>query len=227
MIRRLLPAIHTWALGLWFGSLVMTGIAAAVLFPTLKQLDPTLGAYPLYTGEHWMLAAGRVAERLFFASDIIGFGCAGVAIFSLAIGGFLGDRPWRQVLGALRITLIAAIVLVLSYQLMVLGPRMNTNLRTYWMAAATGGEAGNAAAATAATAFRADHPTAQTVLGVLTALVGVTLLLAGVAPNPAGTPLTTLAAGGTGEAAGAVRTGKSKYEEPAENKAPVARRSKR
>ncbi|MGQ0628913.1 MAG: hypothetical protein ACT4PL_12535 [Phycisphaerales bacterium] len=73
MLRRSLLALHTFALGLWFGSLIMSGVAAAVLFPTLKRLDPTLGAYPKYTGSHWLLAAGHVAEIVFYISDIISF----------------------------------------------------------------------------------------------------------------------------------------------------------
>ena len=51
-IRRLLETVHLTFAGLWLGSLVMTGVAAAVIFPVARGLDPQLPAFSEYTGPH-------------------------------------------------------------------------------------------------------------------------------------------------------------------------------
>ena len=198
MWRKLADAIHTAALGVWLGVVLMTGAAAAVIFPTVKALDPTLPGFGLYTGDHWMIAAGRVADRTFAISDAAQFVCATLAGVGLVLGRPLGHPAWRTARTAVRITFLSAAITALSYHLFVLAPRMNTNLRGYWAAAAAGD---NATAQTLRDAFSADHPTASATLGAIAALVAICLALAAwpqpqaiatprpaSAPDPAATP---------------------------------------
>jgi hypothetical protein len=160
----------------------MTGAAAAVIFPAMKGLDPALPAYAAYTGPHWSLAAGQIANRLFIIADTVQFGAmlaAGVT-FGLCVL-FFGLSTRRGTTFA-RAALLLALVGVLSYHLMILSPRMATNVRLYWDAAAAGDNAG---AAGPKAAFDADHPTASRVLGA-TALLVLGAMVAGMVSITAG-----------------------------------------
>ncbi len=173
--RNLARALHTVALGVWLGIVVMTAAAAAIIFPTVKGLAPTLPAFNAYTGDHWMVLAGKVADRIFAVSDAAQFACAIVAGAGLVLARPIGHPAWRTLPTALRMTALSAAVTALAYQLFVLSPRMNHNLRGYWAAAERGD---NAAAEALKAAFNTDHPTATIVLGVLAVIVLAGLLLA-------------------------------------------------
>ena len=175
MWRKLADTVHTAGLGVWLGVVLMSGAAAAVIFPTVKALNPSLPAFSAYTGDHWMIAAGRVADRTFAVSDAAQFVCALLAGAGLVLGQPIGDASWRTPRSALRITFFSGAITALAYQLFVLAPRMNANLQGHWTAAA-GGD--NAAAQALREAFTADHPTASTTLGVIAALVAICLGLA-------------------------------------------------
>jgi hypothetical protein len=193
--RPFLRATHTFFLGLWFGSLVMTGIAAAIIFPTVKHLQPQVPAYASYRGEHWLLLAGKVAERIFTAADIVQFVCACVAVGAFLVMAAKTPEGWRTPERALRVTLLVAALTTLAYQILVLGPRMHLNLTEFWNAAGAGQQA-NADRFQAA--FDADHPTASTVLGITVALVGAAFALAAWPGRDARAP-----SGGSGQGAGA------------------------
>lgn len=174
--RRICETIHLAVLGAWLGVLLMTGAAAAMLFPTIRALAPTLPGYARYEGPHWSLAAGKIAAVLFFLADAAQF--AGV----LAAGATLGVSilafgvSMRSRLTALRGGVLIALLGLLSYQLLVLAPGMHADLASYWLAAEAGD---NAAAARFKAAFDARHPLARTLLAVDAAAVLV-LLVAGV-----------------------------------------------
>ncbi|MFM9996691.1 MAG: hypothetical protein ACKVU4_12940 [Phycisphaerales bacterium] len=173
--RRVCESIHLVTLGLWLGVLVMTGVAAAVLFPTIKALDPRLPEYAAFTGEHWSLAAGRVAATLFFVCDAVQFAGALIAGVTLGLSILLFGLPARSLATACRAGLIVIIVGVLSYQFIMLAPDMNRNLAAYWTAA-KGGD--NSAAATFKAAFDAKHPLARNLLAVDALLVVASFVLA-------------------------------------------------
>ena len=84
-LTRSLNTLLVVSSGVVFGVLAMTAVVAAVVFPKMRELDPTLPGYPAYDGAHWSLAAGIVAERVFD----IGFVIAGVAVAG-CIAGVLG-----------------------------------------------------------------------------------------------------------------------------------------
>lgn len=152
----------------------MTGGAAAIIFPSVKSLEPVLPGYPDYTGEHWRLAAGFVAARIFALSDIVQFVCAVVTGATLLIVAASAD-VWRaRIATFLRLSAFGAALLLLAYNFFLLAPRMNTNLDNYWTAAETGD---NEAALDAQQAFMRDHgPATRTMAGTMVA----TLLLTGI-----------------------------------------------
>lgn len=176
-LRSALHAAHVCSLGLWFGGLVMTGAAAAIVFPTMKGLKPVLPEYSGYSGDHWMLAAGHVAARVFAVSDAVAFVCATVAGLTMLIGPAVFGQQWRSGLYMTRACVLGGALCALAYQMLVLAPRMQTNLRNYWDRALAGGEENTKAAEAFRVAFSAEHPTAQLVMTITTILVLIGLAL--------------------------------------------------
>lgn len=171
-LYRIGETVHLTALGVWAGALFGAGVAAAVAFPTMRALDPTLGAYPNYTGEHWMLAAGRVAARVFLITDVAQFVCAFLAVVGFIGATVFGPRS-RSWLRFFRAGALGVAFLLVSYHLLIQGPRMDRDLRAYWDAAAAGD---NATATTHQDAFAAQHGAASR---IMTATFGATLLTLG------------------------------------------------
>jgi len=163
MRRRLFESLHIAGSGVWLGALTMTAVTAAVAFPTMKALAPSLPQFKTDPAQHGIIAAGHVMQRVFLACDVTQFIC-GMLCF-VGLGGLLATthagRGNRLVM-LLRTISTAAALMLLSYHLLMHAPRMNENLRAYWDAALTG-EA--EAAAQFKSAFDADHPTASRVLG--------------------------------------------------------------
>ncbi|HED53961.1 MAG TPA: hypothetical protein ENJ00_07140 [Phycisphaerales bacterium] len=185
-IRRFLETLHLTLAGLWLGVLVMTGVSAAIIFPTMHRLNPNLPGFMGYTGEHWRLAAGHIAAPIFWVADAIQFGCALLCGLSLGII-LISPAPWRQpVWSFVRLFALLVAIGLLAYSLLVLGPRMNANLAEFWLAA----EAGDMPKAEAARAlFDADHPKATTVMACsfvavfVLLTVGIYAALGASAPN--------------------------------------------
>jgi hypothetical protein len=184
--RRICETVHLTALGLWLGSLVMTGVAAAIVFPLVKGLDPSLPGYAGYTGEHWLILAGHVAQRIFVAADFVQL-IAGVLVLA-TIGLMLsaGGAAWRKRIAWIRVIAVALSMIVLAYHIFVLGPRMSVELASYWRAA---GEGENDTAMVHKERFDAMHPVASGVMG--TAAICVLLALVAGAwhvttPEPSG-----------------------------------------
>lgn len=148
-------------MGIWVGTLGMAGASAAIIFPTMRSLEPTLGAYPLYTEPHWRLAAGHVAAKLFFASDLVQLVCAPLGGLALVLMVLKKAVPWPSRLIAARLVVLTLLMAVLSYRFFVLAPRMDRDLSLYRAAASTG-EMEPAAQHLAA--FNVDHPTASRIM---------------------------------------------------------------
>jgi hypothetical protein len=188
--RRALESIHLVALGLWLGVLVMSGVTAAVIFPTVHALNPTLPAYAAYTGPHWSLAAGQVAARVFTIADAISLVCGLVGTGTLGLLLIYRALPGRSAATALRVLGISVAMVFLGYQLLILGPAMQREVAAYWSAAGAGD---NATAATFKAAFDAHHPVARNVMALSALSVFVALLggawsaAAGPVPTSGGT----------------------------------------
>lgn len=164
-LRRVVESVHLAALGLWLGILIATGAAAALVFPAMKALDPTLPAYAAFDRPHWTLAAGHVAERYFRASDGAQVALAGVAWLTLPIAPVCFGRQRRMAI--VRVALVSALSASLAWQLLSLRPRMDLHLAAY-RAAAIAGETDRAEGERAA--FAALHPTATRAMATNAAL---------------------------------------------------------
>jgi hypothetical protein len=166
--------VHVVALGLWMGTIVMAGATAAVLFPTMKGLDPRLPAFASFEGEHWRLAAGRIGQQVFLISDLIQFACAVLAIGTFLVLVFFHGLMRRRGQAMLRGLLLAVALAGIAGELLILAPSMNSALKAYWAAAQSGDAA---AAAVHQKAFAELHPMATNVL-VITLLAVAGALIA-------------------------------------------------
>jgi hypothetical protein len=127
----------------------------------MKSLEPTLAAYPDYTGEHWMLAAGRVAARVFLITDTAQFVCALLAVGGFVLATVAGPRT-RSWLSFFRAAALGVAFLLVAWHLLVQAPRMDRDLRAYWDAAGAGDDA---TALVHQEAFAAQHDGASRVMG--------------------------------------------------------------
>ena len=174
--RRLAESVHLFGLTLWLGAVVMAGGVAAIVFPTARELDPTLPAYAAYDGSHADLAAGFLQNRVFALADGVQFLGAVLALATtILLVGFM-DLPLRRISSAVRLCGLGLALGLLSFYLLMLMPRMQENVRTYWAAAAAGQLD---AAASSKAAFDADHPTASNTLKLIGVSVLVTIVGAG------------------------------------------------
>jgi len=173
--RKVLETVHQLFAGLWLGALAMSIITAGILFTTMRTLEPEFGKFAAYAGDQSNIGAGFIQNRVFLAGDIVQY-VAATATLATTIAMLVFCRfPLRRVSSGVRLFALGAAVLLTSYQLFVLRPRMADNVRAYWAAA----EAGNSDAAEAARdAFNADHPAASNAMGG-TALAVAVLLGAG------------------------------------------------
>ena len=171
---RIAEIVHAVSLGVWLGVILTAAFAAASLFPVMRQLDPTLGAYPAFEGDHVPLAGGRIAVKIFLFADLAGFLCLMLAGLSTLVW-ILVEWPRRPKAAAIRSTLLLALVLVFGYNLIVHGSRLNERSKAYWSAA----EAGHTEAAEQhRAAIRDMHPTSRNLMAT-TAVLALTSLLTG------------------------------------------------
>lgn len=174
-VARLAQTVSVVALGVWTGALAMAGLCAGLTFATSKDMQPTLPSFANFPDEHWRIAGGQIAQRIFVASDIVQLACAAIAVAALGAISLWGRSWFTPRRMVVRVITLALPMCVLSYQLLVLAPRMDTNLRNYW-ASAQAGEVDKARAFRAA--FEEDHPTASKVLSATCALALVAFIAA-------------------------------------------------
>ena len=165
---RFLNTVLVVCSGIVFGVLAMTAVVAAVTFPRMKSLDPTLVGYASYDGAHWSLAAGWIAEGVFD----IGFLVAGVALAG-CIAAVLGLTFVRGRTGMpiVRLGLTLVVAALFCTHVGWLQRRMDVAATEYRDAAARGE---NPAAAEAKARFDAMHPTASRLISAAT-LAGLVL----------------------------------------------------
>lgn len=169
-VARISETMAILVLSLWLAALLGAGGAAAVLFPTMKRLAPTLAEFGAFPDEHWKIAAGLVGVRLFVLADVVQLGAACASIFTLIVTRLAGSGGASRLTTLVRLVTLASALLLAAYQIMVLGPRMQSNLNAFY-AAARSGQVETARAYR--DAFDADHPASTRVLGgTLLAVVG-------------------------------------------------------
>lgn len=96
--RYWLETLHAAALGAWAAAIACAGASAAIIFPGLKALNPTLPEFSAYTGPHWRLAAGVVQQKIFRATDALQLGTMGLALvtFVAIFGRLAALRAWSR-----------------------------------------------------------------------------------------------------------------------------------
>lgn len=130
-VQRVFQVIHITALSLWLGAVGMSGIVAATVFPGMARMQPTLGAYPDYEGDHSLLAAGQIAGKVFLIVDSIQFGAAAIALGSL-VTMLIAGYSLNTIPRVLRVITLMATMGLLSWHLFMLMPGMSEDLVLYW-----------------------------------------------------------------------------------------------
>ncbi|MBL1216888.1 MAG: hypothetical protein D8M59_05270 [Planctomycetes bacterium] len=180
---RFFNSIYWLALSLWLGALVMVALTAAVIFPTMRDLDVTIPEFAEagYTGDHWRIAAGHVMEILFLVLDFTQLICMTVALLVTALQFTVLGVSLRRFTHVTRIFAILIASGCVCWHVFMLSPQMNRDLRAYWEAARAGDFA---AADVHQQAFESAHPTASRLLGSTAVLVAVVIITsaAGVVP---------------------------------------------
>ena len=174
-VCRIAQIIHLVALSIWIGSVAMSGVVAAIVFPLMRTLEPTLASYPEYGGDHAMLAGGLIASKVFFAVDFIQFVCGALAMMTLVVMIVTGYTI-NTIPRLLRIMVLCATLALLSYHLFIFTPVQMLSLRGYWDFAASGD---TNQADIFKDKFLASHSAASRLLGSLTIAVLVNIIIAG------------------------------------------------
>lgn len=161
-IARVASTLLVVCAGVAFGVVAMTGVVAAVVFPTVRDLGPVLPDHASYTGPHWSLVAGVVAEGVFR----IGFVVVGVALFGALVGVLvLAVRRGARRLPVVRLGLVLVTLGLFLTHAGWLQPRMNEAASEYRDAAVAGD---NNRATEAKSRFDSMHPTASRLIGATT-----------------------------------------------------------
>lgn len=177
--------IYSLVLALWFGGLMMTGLVAAMIFPTMRELGVQLDQFAAFDPtQHWKIAAGAVMEKVFFALDLVQGASVLIIVMLFILQITLLGHRLRSKINLLRGLLIVVLLCTTAWHVLVLAPRMNSNLRQFWTLAESGGvDATGHDAAHYQAAFDADHPTASTSLStnaiLVAGLVGVSAIALG------------------------------------------------
>lgn len=171
--HRLTEATHLLGAAVWLSGLVMGGVVAAIIFGTTPELEPSLGLFERYEGDHANLLAGYIQNKVFLAGDVLQFSGAFLCLGSLVLLIARYKHPVRRLLGAIRVVSVLSGITLLSYSLLLLSPRMAQNLETFYHHASAGE---NTQADEARAAFLEDHPRATRTHSALAALVLVVFL---------------------------------------------------
>jgi len=170
----MLQIVNLLSLSIWLGSVAMSGVVAAIVFPLMRRLEPTLGAYSSYEGDHATLAGGLVASRVFFTVDAIQFVCASLALATIVLLVATG-YSLNTMSRVFRMIFLCMTLALLSYHLFFFMPSLTQTLNGYWDFAA----AGNTAQADVfKDRFLASHGMASNLLGGLTLMVLVNIVIA-------------------------------------------------
>lgn len=155
-------------LGLWLGMLLAVGAAAAVAFPTMKHLNPTLADFAA-VGDHWSIAAGSIFQPIFAIAMKAFLGFAFVAML-LTFASVRGMKTPQRLL-----TFVAVVVtLGVSGAGVYIEHKMSSNWRQFTAAA----RAGDAATAMPhRVEFERMHPVASGLLKGETLLVACTIAI--------------------------------------------------
>ncbi|MEX0875910.1 MAG: hypothetical protein WD114_00485 [Phycisphaerales bacterium] len=170
---RMAQIVNILSLSVWLGAVAMSGVVAAIVFPLMRELDPTLGAYPGYAGDHALLGAGRIASTVFFTVDSIQFACGFIALATLAVLVALG-YALNTLARVFRLIVLCMTLGLLSYHLFFFMPGLQETLQGYWTYAAEGE---TVRADAFKDRFLESHGTASRLIGSLALMVAVNIVI--------------------------------------------------
>jgi hypothetical protein len=170
--RAFCETVHALALGLWLGFVVAAGAYAAAVFPTAKNLDPRLPGFEQYTGDHWLIVGGRIAQTVFLIGDIAQFFCALIAVGTFACTVWMFGGGERRAALYVRGFALAFALASLASLLLIVNPKFVSATNAYWAAARTGD---NIAAAAHQQIARQTHPYATSLMSLAAVSVAVAL----------------------------------------------------
>ena len=156
----------------WVTTIFMSGLAAATIFPALKQLDPSIPSMSVLREMHWKILAGVPAQKIFVICQFTEYLFCGLSLIGAGLAG-RGTNSLRLSLARWACHLLATALLVW------IGARIITPLVGLFIAirqAATNGDAATAMSLDAE--FAVLHARATPLMGAMGILVLVTLFLA-------------------------------------------------
>ncbi|HLP84497.1 MAG TPA: hypothetical protein VK157_09110 [Phycisphaerales bacterium] len=167
-----IDAASVWVLGIWAGSLIMTGASAAIIFPETREMGAAVSNLLLPVDEHWKYIAGRVQNRIFLVCDWVQIFSASI-VLALFIAAIVRKRAAQLARGLWIARIIATVFTLgtLAIYLAWLSPAMQADLKAFWAAL----DAKNLEAARVAqTSFDRYHPIASRFFSAMT--IGVVAL---------------------------------------------------
>lgn len=130
--------VHAVALALWLGFVVAAGTFAALVFGVTRSFDPRLPEFEAYTGKHYLIIGGKMAQTVFFAADVVQFVCAMLAVLTLiALFKIRSDESRRPAM-IMRASSLVVAVASLASLLLVVNPKLVAATAAYWRAAKAG-----------------------------------------------------------------------------------------
>jgi hypothetical protein len=156
----------------WIVTILMSGLAAGLIFPSLKQLDPGIPSIGVVREMHWKILAGYPAQKIFNVCQSVEYVLCIVSIFAAI---FAPRSQRKSAITLVRWTChLAAAGLLIWIGAKLIAP-MN-ELFTALRAAATAGDA--ARTMELDTTFGGIHAKATPAMGTMAALVAVAHVLA-------------------------------------------------
>ena len=145
-------------MALWLGAVLMTGAAAAIAFPEMRELGPVLPAFAGHEPEHWSIAAGHVMLPIFGVLDYATLALSGLAVVFTGLS--IRSCAGRAGIALWLVGLIGATALG-GHHALVRSPEMREDAHAYWEAAREGDEE---TAARRRVEFETAHPVASNIL---------------------------------------------------------------
>jgi len=121
------------AVSVWCNCLIMSAIAAALLFPAMRALNPSLPEYQsVAADQHWLIAAGQPQQEIFKVVNVITIACMAMCLAGTVV------RLRRQALPRALGALIAVTLLLGIVRSAYVMPHMFADAGRYWSAARAG-----------------------------------------------------------------------------------------
>jgi len=166
--RAFCETVHIVALAMWLGFVVAAGTFAATVFSVTKALDPRLPGYEAYTGEHYLIVGGKMAQTVFFVTDVVQFACSLAAVVSLIVIVGAARNEARRLAIVVRTSAVIIALAAVAALLLVVNPKLIAATSAYWKAA----KAGDMEAVGVHRAIAADtHPYASALMVTVAIMV--------------------------------------------------------